>query len=154
MRDTQALYSSSSRVRGAHCSLRFAIFALLLCSSQSPLFAADASSLLEEIEASKGARLASEAALHELRDCVRNSGANQQLESAPNNWSFDFSNLKIKLPFGVTTSLPCPDVGCRVAVAEEQLNSFAAAQINQHNLLLRQVAKLHERLNNVASCIK
>jgi len=157
MRYTQIRHWGSLRTRRARFSVRSAVLALLLCSPQSPIVAADGPSVLEEIEATKNARLAAEAALQDLRACVRNSGATQAMEQPAGSWTFDFSleKIEIQLPFvKAGTSLPCPDIECKVKSAQKQLNDFAAAQIDQHSRLLRQIAKLHERLNNIASCIK
>jgi hypothetical protein len=157
MRYAQTPYSASPLARRARYSLRFAVLALVFYSSQSPIFAAGSPSLLQEIEASEKARLAAEAALQNLRACIRNSGANQEMETDAGNWTFDFSHMTIKIPLPIgegKASSPCPNTECKVESAQRQLNDFAAAQVSQHNRLLKQIAKLHERLNNIASCIK
>jgi hypothetical protein len=155
MRYTQARDSGSPRPSIPRYSLRFFVLALLVCSSQFPIFAvgASAASLLEEIEASEKARLAAQADLQYLRDCIRKSGANQELEQTVGSWTFDFSVTTYKEFFG-KSSFPCLDVQCRVTNAQDQLNDFAAAQIAQDNRLLKEIAELHERLNNIALCIK
>ena len=153
--DTHKLGRQVPPARGY--SLGFAVLALLVCSS-FPIFTVDAASLLEEIEVSEKARLAAQADLQYLRDCIRNIGANQELEQAVGNWTFDFSvrRSSIPLPGGgaASFSTPCLDVQCRVTNAQEQLNHFVVAQNAQHNRLLRKIAELHERLNSIAGCIK
>lgn len=156
MRYIQAQSPGFARPGRPRYSLKFALLALLVCSS-FPIFTVDAASLLEEIEASEKARLAAQADLQYLRDCIRNSGANQELEQAVGNWTFDFSVGRIKIPIpgggAASVSTPCLDVQCQVTNAQEQLNDFVAAQNDQHNRLLRKIAELHERLNSIARCL-